>query len=93
MGKDNVWLAIALSLLALTLFDAMGLVIKLLSPRYSSAELTAWRNLFGLIPSLLALWFSSGWPCGTFVGISGCCGLGCQTITCLNCTHSVSCFN
>ena len=61
MGKDNVWLAIALSLLALTLFDAMGLVIKLLSPRYSSAELTAWRNLFGLIPSLLALWFSSGW--------------------------------
>ncbi|MEP3846990.1 MAG: DMT family transporter [Paracoccaceae bacterium] len=61
MGKDNVWLAIALSLLALTLFDAMGLVIKLLSPRYTSAELTAWRNLFGLIPSLLALWFSSGW--------------------------------
>ncbi|MEP3637565.1 MAG: DMT family transporter [Paracoccaceae bacterium] len=61
MGKDNVWLAIALSLLALTLFDAMGLVIKLLSPRYSAAELTAWRNLFGLIPSLLALWFSSGW--------------------------------
>ncbi|MEO9821753.1 MAG: DMT family transporter [Paracoccaceae bacterium] len=61
MGKDNVWLAIALSLLALTLFDAMGLVIKLLSPRYSSAELTAWRNLFGLIPSTLALCFSSGW--------------------------------
>ncbi len=61
MTNDKTWLAIALSLLAITLFDGMGLVIKLLSPRYSAAELSAWRNLFGLFPSVLALWFAPAW--------------------------------
>lgn len=58
---DNVILAIALSLLALVLFDAMGLIIKLLSPRYSAAELSAYRNFFGIFPSLIALWSSRAW--------------------------------
>lgn len=57
----RVWIAIGLSLLALTLFDAMGLIIKLLSPRYSAAELSAWRNLFGLIPAVVALYASAAW--------------------------------
>ena len=39
----------------------MGLVIKLLSDRYSAAELSAWRNIFGLIPSLIALYYSRAW--------------------------------
>jgi drug/metabolite transporter (DMT)-like permease len=65
--NDRTALAIVLSLIALTLFDAMGLVIKLLSDRYSAQELSAWRNLFGLIPSILALcgsrmWHASGRP-------------------------------
>jgi drug/metabolite transporter (DMT)-like permease len=50
-----------LSLVALTLFDAMGLVIKLLSERYSAQELSAWRNLFGVIPSVIAVWLSRAW--------------------------------
>ena len=58
---DNVLLAIVLSLVALVLFQAMGLVIKHLSPRFSAAELSAWRNFFGLIPSALALWSSKSW--------------------------------
>ncbi len=58
---DNVLLAIFLSLLALLLFDAMGLIIKLLSPRYSAAELSAWRNLFGLVPTAIALLSSRAW--------------------------------
>lgn len=58
---DRTGLAIILSLIALTLFDAMGLVIKLLSDRYSAQELSAWRNLFGLIPSLAAVWLSRTW--------------------------------
>ena len=61
MAKDQTWLAIGLSLMALTLFDAMGLVIKLLADRYNVVELAAWRNLFGLIPSLIALWLAPGW--------------------------------
>ncbi|WP_223428396.1 DMT family transporter [Tateyamaria pelophila] len=58
---DRTGLAIILSLVALTLFDAMGLVIKHLSGTYSAAELSAWRNLFGLIPSIIALAASRGW--------------------------------
>ncbi|MEM8730956.1 MAG: DMT family transporter, partial [Pseudomonadota bacterium] len=60
-------LAVALSLLALMLFQSMGLVVKHLSPRFSAAELSAWRNLFGLLPSAIAListaaWHQSGRP-------------------------------
>ncbi|MGR3616988.1 MAG: DMT family transporter [Paracoccaceae bacterium] len=65
--RDNTALAIAISMLALILFDFMGLIIKLLSTHYSAAELSAWRNLFGLIPSVIALiatrnWHQSGRP-------------------------------
>jgi drug/metabolite transporter (DMT)-like permease len=48
----------------LTLFDAMGLIIKHLSDGYSAAELSAWRNLFGLVPSVIVLWFSKAWWAG-----------------------------
>ena len=61
---DRTGLAIVLSLVALFFFDAMGLVIKHLSTSYSAAELSAWRNLFGLIPSVIALWMSRAWRDG-----------------------------
>lgn len=60
-SNDRTGLAIILSLIALTLFDAMGLVIKLLSDRYSAMELSAWRNLFGLFPALIAVYASRAW--------------------------------
>ncbi|MEO9574413.1 MAG: DMT family transporter [Tateyamaria sp.] len=59
--NDRTGLAIVLSLLALTLFDAMGLVIKHLSVTYTAAELSAWRNLFGIIPAVIALVLSRKW--------------------------------
>lgn len=59
--RNNPGPAILLSLLALVLFDFMGLIIKHLAPYYSAAELSAYRNLFGLIPSLIALWATPGW--------------------------------
>ena len=58
---DRTGLAIVLSLIALALFDAMGLVIKLLSDRYTPMELSAWRNLFGLIPAVVAVVASAAW--------------------------------
>lgn len=58
---DRTGLAIVLSLIALALFDSMGLVIKLLSDRYSAMELSAWRNIFGLVPALIAVWMSRAW--------------------------------
>jgi drug/metabolite transporter (DMT)-like permease len=45
----------------LTLFDAMGLIIKHLVNDYSAAQLSAWRNMFGLIPAVIALCSSPAW--------------------------------
>lgn len=61
MKTDRTFTAILLLLCAITLFDGMGLIIKHLSPRYSAAELSAWRNTFGLIPSLIVLYASKDW--------------------------------
>jgi len=58
---NTVGRAIAISILALLLFDFMGLIVKHLSPRYSAAELSAYRNVFGLIPGIIALWTSAAW--------------------------------
>ena len=62
---DRTGAAILLLLFSLVLFDLMGLIIKHLSVTYSAAELSAWRNLFGLVPSLIALWSTRAWRHGT----------------------------
>lgn len=59
--RNQVGLAIGISLVSLVLFDLMGLVIKHLSTSYQATELSAYRNVFGLIPSLIALWSSPLW--------------------------------
>ncbi len=53
--------AIIISLIALVLFDFMGLIIKRLISEYSAAELSAYRNIFGVIPSAIALWSTRAW--------------------------------
>ncbi|MDE0521540.1 MAG: DMT family transporter [Boseongicola sp.] len=58
---DSTALAIAISIVALVLFDLMGLLIKYLSADYSAVELSAYRNVFGLVPSVIALWMSASW--------------------------------
>lgn len=59
-----VAVAIVISLVALLLFDCMGLVIKKLSGAYGAAELSAYRNIIGLLPSAVALWTSRAWHAG-----------------------------
>ena len=59
--QDNTALAIVISVVALVLFDLMGLLIKYLSTNYSAVELSAYRNVFGLIPSVIALWMTASW--------------------------------
>ncbi len=61
MTVNRTSLAIILSLFALVLFDAMGLTIKFLSTKFSAAELSTWRNLFGLLPVFLVLYSSKSW--------------------------------
>lgn len=49
--------AITSSLLALAVFGSMDLIIKLLSSNFSVAEISTWRNLFGLIPAFFTTLF------------------------------------
>ncbi len=60
-GPGQTLSAILLFLSALLLFALMGLVIKFLAPNYSAAELSSYRNLFGMIPALIALWSTRAW--------------------------------
>ncbi len=53
--------AVAIILLAILLFDLMGAIIKFLGDRYPPQQLSVFRNLFGLVPSVLVLWYSKSW--------------------------------
>lgn len=59
--SKSTLIAILLYLLAILLFDLMGLLIKVLGQRYAPIELMAYRNLFGMIPAVIALFVLSGW--------------------------------
>jgi drug/metabolite transporter (DMT)-like permease len=39
----------------------MGALIKALLPRYPAPELAAFRNIFGLVPTIAMLWMSADW--------------------------------
>jgi len=53
--------AVFFVLLAILLFDLQGVIIKFLGDRYPVQELASFRNVFGLIPSLLVLLLSRDW--------------------------------
>ncbi|HEY5738215.1 MAG TPA: DMT family transporter [Gammaproteobacteria bacterium] len=48
-------------LLALLLFDLQAVIIKFMGERYAVQQLASFRNVFGLIPSLLVLVLSREW--------------------------------
>jgi drug/metabolite transporter (DMT)-like permease len=53
--------AVAYVLLAILLFDFQGVIVKFLGERYPVQQLAGFRNVFGLIPSLIVLGLSSEW--------------------------------
>jgi len=53
--------AIFIMLVAIFLFDIMGAIIKYLGTRYPVQQLSVYRNLFGVIPSIIILYFSKQW--------------------------------
>jgi drug/metabolite transporter (DMT)-like permease len=64
-GQADLFLrAILINLAGIFLLDLMGLIIKHLSGDYGAAELSAYRNLFGMVPSLAFLWLSARWQAG-----------------------------
>ena len=56
--------AIVLIMLAILLFDTQGAIIKHLGGQYSVPQIATFRNIFGLIPSILVLLLSSSWRSG-----------------------------
>jgi drug/metabolite transporter (DMT)-like permease len=58
--------AILINLIGIFLLDVMGLIIKHLSGGYGASELSVYRNLFGLIPSMIALAMSANWRAGGY---------------------------
>ena len=53
--------AVVYILLAILLFTLQGVIIKFLGERYPVQQLAAFRNVFGLIPSMLVLFLSREW--------------------------------
>lgn len=53
--------AAATILVAIMLYDVMGAIIKHLGQRYPAPQLSMFRNLFGMIPTLLILFWSKNW--------------------------------
>jgi len=48
-------------LLAMFLFDLMGAIVKYMGSDYPAQQLAMFRNVFGLVPSVLILLWSSEW--------------------------------
>jgi drug/metabolite transporter (DMT)-like permease len=53
--------AVFIILLAIFLFDVQGAIIKHIGDRYPVQQIASFRNLFGLIPSILILVLSRDW--------------------------------
>ena len=58
---SNFARAVVVILVAILLFDLQGAIIKVLGDRYSVPQIATFRNIFGLIPSLIILYFSQQW--------------------------------
>ncbi len=56
---DHFLRAILVMLAGILLLDLGALIIKHLSGAYGAAELSAYRNLFGMVPGLTLLWLSA----------------------------------
>ena len=59
--KNNLFLAVILTLSGLFLLDCMGIAIKYLRNDYPAAVLSVYRNMFGMIPCFIILFLSSNW--------------------------------
>jgi drug/metabolite transporter (DMT)-like permease len=62
--KNNLLIAVLLTLSGLFFLDCMGIAIKYLRNDYPAAVLSVYTNLFGIIPCMLLLFLSSQWHAG-----------------------------
>jgi drug/metabolite transporter (DMT)-like permease len=59
--KNSLLIAVLLTLSGLFLLDCMGIAIKYLRNDYPASLLSVYRNIFGMIPCFIVLYFSSDW--------------------------------
>lgn len=52
---------IAMLLVAIFLFDLQAVLIKIMGRSYPVEQVVLMRNLFGLLPNLLVLWWTTSW--------------------------------
>ncbi|HCV88491.1 MAG TPA: EamA/RhaT family transporter [Alphaproteobacteria bacterium] len=55
----NVGLAIGVILFGILAFDMMGILVRILGDTYPILQISALRNLFGVLPAALLLWHGS----------------------------------
>lgn len=60
-AEPGLSLAIATILLAIFLFDVQGALIKHMGNRYPVEQIAFYRNCFGVLPSLVVLYFTREW--------------------------------
>ncbi|MEM7300806.1 MAG: DMT family transporter [Pseudomonadota bacterium] len=60
-GSSNFYLAVAVVLSAIALFDIMSAIIKYLTAFYSVQQLSVFRNIFGIPPTILILLWTKDW--------------------------------
>ncbi len=58
---DPFFRAVFIIMAAMFLFDVMGAIIKYMGASYPAAQLSVFRNLFGMVPCFIVLFASSGW--------------------------------
>ena len=58
MRNSSFIRAVAVALIAILLFDIQGAIIKILASHYSIPQIATFRNIFGLIPSLILVYLT-----------------------------------
>ncbi len=58
MRNSSFIRAVVVALIAILLFDIQGAIIKILGSHYSIPQIATFRNIFGLIPSLLLVYLT-----------------------------------
>ncbi len=61
---SNFTRAVLFMMLAILMFDIQGAIIKHLGDHYPVQQIATMRNLFGILPSFLVLYFSHEWRAG-----------------------------
>ncbi|MCO4825289.1 MAG: DMT family transporter [Amylibacter sp.] len=56
--QSNLVRAAMILLLGIVFLDGMSVIIKTLLPRYEVLELSAYRNIVGMIPALVLMWWT-----------------------------------